>query len=72
MYHHGVAVPNIGDELRQFRAVSVLARGVVGERAMKLYAGELTIGLLVERADPYITDKLAPSNSYAFILWREV
>ncbi len=31
MDHHGVAVPDIGDELRQLRAVSILARGVVGE-----------------------------------------
>lgn len=41
------------------------------ERAVKLYANELTIGLLVECADPYVTDNLS-SQLLPFHLWQEV
>jgi len=59
MDHHRVALPHIGDHLRELRPIGIFAGGVVGKGAVDVNADELPIGLLVECAHPYVTDNLS-------------
>ena len=58
MDHQRVPFADKRKERLQLGALGVLARGVVGEDAIHRHLLELPLRVLVERADPDVTDPL--------------
>jgi hypothetical protein len=65
-HHQGVAVPDEAQELLELGALDVLARGFVGEDPVQLNALELAHGVLVQAADPDISDALPGHGAFLY------
>ena len=62
MYDYRVALSGKRKQGLQLRALSVLALSLIGEQLVHVHLIELTLWILVETADPDITDALTSQN----------
>ena len=63
VHEEGVAVPDEAQELLELGALDDLARGLVAEDPVQLHALELALRVLVQAADPDVSDALAGPSS---------
>ncbi len=59
MNHQGVALADVVEQRFKLRALRVLARRLVDEHLADLNAFKLSIRVLVERTDSYVTNPLS-------------
>jgi hypothetical protein len=62
MHDYRVAYAGERQQGVELRSLCVLAQRLVGEQLVHLYLVELTLWILVETADPNITDALTSKN----------
>ncbi|MBG6184661.1 hypothetical protein IWX65_002639 [Arthrobacter sp. CAN_A214] len=58
MYHQSVAFTNKYQQVLEFWAFRIFSGGLVGEHPVQLDAFQLTLGVLIQAADPDIPNTL--------------